>query len=232
MDGIEGLLRLPKHSVDMLLTDPPYGITQNAWDVPLPLEEFWQAVQWAVKPNGAILIFSQCPYDKVLGMSNLKQLRYEWIWCKSQGKGFLNARRAPLKQTETILVFYQKAPKYHPQYTKGKPYTRTYKAPGLSSNYGTFERDFSVSDGRRFPTNLLHFNSEARTIHPTQKPVKLCEYLIQTYPDPGEMVADTCAGSGTTAIAALNTSRQFICFEKHPEIHALAADRIQAAMGP
>lgn len=122
MDGIEGLLRLPKHSVDMLLTDPPYGITQNAWDVPLPLEEFWQAVQWAVKPNGAILIFSQCPYDKVLGMSNLKQLRYEWIWCKSQGKGFLNARRAPLKQTETILVFYQKAPKYHPQYTKGKPY--------------------------------------------------------------------------------------------------------------
>ena len=108
----------------------------------------------------------------------------------------------------------------------------TYKAPGLSSNYGTFERDFSVSDGRRFPTNLLHFNSEARTIHPTQKPVKLCEYLIQTYTDPGEMVADTYAGSGTTAIAALNTSRQFICFEKHPEIHALAADRIQAAMGP
>ena len=117
------------------------------------------------------------------------------------------------------------------QRTKKRPLP-DYKAPGLSSNYGTFERDFSVSDGRRFPTNLLHFNSEARTIHPTQKPVKLCEYLIQTYTDPGEMVADTYAGSGTTAIAALNTSRQFICFETHPEIHALAADRIQAAMGP
>lgn len=111
MDGIEGLRSLPRHSVDMLLTDPPYGTTRNYWDVPLPLIEFWEAVRWAVKPDGAVSLFSQCPYDKVLGASNLAMLRYEWIWYKERGTGFLNANRAPLKKSENILVFYQK-PRY------------------------------------------------------------------------------------------------------------------------
>ena len=100
MDGIEGLRSLPKHSVDMLLTDPPYGTTRNFWDVPLPLPELWEAVRWAVKPNGAILFFAQCPFDKVLGASNLAMLRYEWVWYKSRATGFLNANRAPLKKSE------------------------------------------------------------------------------------------------------------------------------------
>ena len=94
----------------MLLTDPPYGTTRNFWDVPLPLPELWEAVKWAVKPEGAVLFFAQCPYDKVLGASNLAMLRYEWVWYKSRCTGFLNARRAPLKKTENILVFYQKSP--------------------------------------------------------------------------------------------------------------------------
>ena len=123
-DGIEGLHSLPRHSVDMLLTDPPYGTTRNFWDVPLPLPELWEAVKWAVKPDGAILFFAQCPYDKVLGASNLSMLRYEWVWYKSRCTGFLNARRAPLKKTENILVFYQKLPLYNPQFTYGKPYSR------------------------------------------------------------------------------------------------------------
>ena len=109
MDGIKGLRSLPKHSVDMLLTDPPYGTTRNFWDVPLPLPELWEAAKWAVKPEGAVLFFAQCPYDKVLGASNLAMLRYEWVWYKSRCTGFLNARRAPLKKTENILVFYQKS---------------------------------------------------------------------------------------------------------------------------
>ena len=117
MDGIKGLLSLPQHSVDMLLTDPPYGTTRNYWDVPLPLPELWEAVKWAVKPNGAALFFAQCPYDKVLGASNLSMLRYEWVWYKERGTGFLNANRAPLKKSENILVFYQKSPVYHPQFT-------------------------------------------------------------------------------------------------------------------
>jgi len=108
-DGIAGLRSLPRHSVDMLLTDPPYGTTRNFWDVPLPLPELWEAVKWAVKPEGAVLFFAQCPYDKVLGASNLPMLRYEWVWYKSRCTGFLNARRAPLKKTENILVFYKAA---------------------------------------------------------------------------------------------------------------------------
>ena len=119
MDGIEGLRSLPRHSVDMLLTDPPYGTTRNFWDVPLPLPELWDAVKWAVKPDGAVLFFAQCPYDKVLGASNLSMLRYEWVWYKSRCTGFLNARRAPLKKTENILVFYQKLPLYNPQFEQG-----------------------------------------------------------------------------------------------------------------
>ena len=212
MDGIEGLRSLPKHSVDMLLTDPPYGTTRNYWDVPLPLPELWEAVKWAVKPNGAVLFFAQCPFDKVLGASNLAMLRYEWIWYKERGTGFLNANRAPLKKSENILVFYQKSPVYNPQFTYGKPYARVHSRSGTSSNYGKFERQGSESnDGRRYPGNVLFVPTVSGGIHPTQKPVELCEYLIRTYTRPGELVADICVGSGTTAIAAINTERRFVC---------------------
>ena len=193
MDGIEGLRSLPRHSVDMLLTDPPYGTTRNFWDVPLPLPELWEAVKWAVKPNGAILFFAQCPYDKVLGASNLSMLRYEWVWYKSRSTGFLNARRAPLKKTENILVFYQKLPLYNPQFEQGKPYKRSLTNNGDSPNYGKFVRTTGGSeDGLRFPGNVLTFPTVQRTVHPTQKPVALCEYFIKTYTRPGELVADIC----------------------------------------
>lgn len=152
MDGIEGLRSLPKHSVDMLLTDPPYGTTRNYWDVPLPLPELWEAVKWAVKPNGAVLFFAQCPFDKVLGASNLAMLRYEWIWYKERGTGFLNANRAPLKKSENILVFYQKSPVYNPQFTYGKPYARVHSRSGTSSNYGNLNgRDRSPTMAAAIP---------------------------------------------------------------------------------
>ena len=193
MDGIEGLRSLPKHSVDMLLTDPPYGTTRNFWDVPLPLPERWEAVRWAVKPNGTILFFAQCPFDKVLGASNLAMLRYEWVWYKSRATGFLNANRAPLKKSENILVFYQKSPVYHPQFTYGEPYRKTNPRSGCSTNYGKFERTGSESsDGRRYPGNVLFVPTVMGGIHPTQKPVELCEYFIKTYTDEGAVVADIC----------------------------------------
>lgn len=230
MDGIAGLRSLPQHSVDLLLTDPPYGTTRNFWDVPLPLPELWEAVRWAVKPNGAILFFAQCPYDKILGASNLKMLRYEWVWYKSRCTGFLNARRAPLKKTENILVFYQKLPLYQPQFEQGKPYGRICKKGSLSSNYGKYIPSGNGSpDGRRFPGNVLAFASVQHTIHPTQKPVELCEYFIRTYTRPGELVADICAGSGTTAVAAVNTGRRYICFETAPAIFSIADQRIREA---
>ena len=230
MDGIEGLLSLPRHSVDMLLTDPPYGTTRNYWDVPLPLDALWEAVRWAVKPDGAALFFAQCPYDKVLGASNLAMLRYEWIWYKERGTGFLNANRAPLKKSENILVFYQKSPAYFPQFTYGEPYSKVHARKGSSPNYGKFERQGSASnDGRRYPGNVLFVQTVAHPAHPTQKPVELCEYLIKTYTRPGEVVADLCAGSGTTAVAALNTGRRFVCFESAPAIYGPAAQRIEQA---
>ena len=168
------------------VTDPPYGTTRNFWDVPLPLPELWEAVRWAVKPEGAVLFFAQCPYDKVLGASNLSMLRYEWVWYKSRCTGFLNARRAPLKRTENILVFYQKLPYYDPQFEQGKPYKKISREGSNSPNYGKFLRSSSGSeDGLRFPGNLLTFSSVQRTVHPTQKPVELCEYLIKTYTRPG-----------------------------------------------
>lgn len=229
-DGIRGLRALPPQSVDLLLTDPPYGTTRNFWDVPLPLSDLWEAVRWAVKPNGAVLFFSQCPYDKILGASNLSMLRYEWIWYKERGTGFLNAKRAPLKKSETILVFYQKPPLYNPQFTYSKPYRRTNKIGGDSPNYGNFVRIGAESpDGRRYPGNVLFVPTVTGGIHPTQKPVGLCEYFIQTYTRPGEIVADICAGSGTTAIAALNTGRRFICFETVPLFFIQASERIRQA---
>lgn len=230
MDGIIGLWCLPQHSVDMLLTDPPYGTTKNVWDTPLPLPEFWEAVQWAVKPNGAILLFAQCPYDKVLGTSNLKMLRYEWIWCKPSGTGFLNAHRAPLKKTENILVFFEKASSYFPQFEQGEPYSINYCNGALSTNYGKFERQAKKYDGRRFPCNILYYPRDPHGIHPTQKPVALCEYLIKTYTQPGELVADICAGSGTTAVAAIHTGRSYVCFEKNPDIYTAALERISGAV--
>ena len=182
MDGIEGLRSLPKHSVDMLLTDPPYGTTRNFWDVPLPLPELWEAVRWAVKPNGAILFFAQCPFDKVLGASNLAMLRYEWVWYKSRATGFLNANRAPLKKSENILVFYQKSPVYHPQFTYGEPYRKTNPRSGCSTNYGKFERTGSCllyTSGsvklRNVPVFLYGF-------HPFPRVHRKAGFIVQPLP--------------------------------------------------
>lgn len=226
MDGIAGLRALPKHSVDMILTDPPYGTTRNSWDVSLSLPEMWEAIHWAVKPNGAVLLFAQCPFDKVLGVSNLKELRYEWVFIKNQGTGFLNAHKMPLKQSENILVFYQKLPKYNPQFTYKAQYSKT-KSTKQSSNYGGFNPSSAISaDGKRYPTNVLNGVKVQKAVFPTQKPVWLCEYLIKTYTDKREIVADLCAGSGTTGIAAMRTGRRYYLFEKDETIFKLARKRL------
>ena len=228
-NGIAGLRSLPRHSVDMLLTDPPYGTTRNFWDVPLPLPELWEAVKWAVKPEGAVLFFAQCPYDKVLGASNLPMLRYEWVWYKSRCTGFLNARRAPLKKTENILVFYQKLPLYNPQFEQGKPYKKIAGNRGDSTNYGKFIRSGSGSeDGLRFPGNVLAFPTVQRTIHPTQKPVELCEYSSRPIPGPARWWR-TSALLRHNGGGCLNTGRRFICFETVPAYYAAASERIRAA---
>lgn len=230
MDCLEGMERLlnkyGKGCIDMILTDLPYGTTQNKWDSVIPLDKMWYLYENLIKDNGAIVLTAQTPFDKVLGSSNLKLLKYEWIWQKTEATGFLNAKKMPLKAHENILVFYKKQPLYNPQMTEGKPYK--YKKDSISStNYGDSKgTDLIENDGKRHPLSVQVFKKD-KGLHPTQKPVSLFEYLIRTYTNKNETVLDSCMGSGTTAIAALNTNRRFIGFETDPTYYSLACNRIK-----
>lgn len=210
----------------MILSDLPYGTTRNKWDSILPLTELWIEYERIIKDNGAIVLFSQMPFAAKLVSSNLKLFRYEWIFEKSIATGFLNVKKMPLKAHENILVFYKKLPVYNPQTEKGKPYKVT-RGPKGSSNYGKVPPVYTetISKGERQPRSVIKFRSD-RGYHPTQKPVALLEYLIKTYTNEGEVVLDNCIGSGSTAIAALNTGRKYIGYELDPEYFKVAADRV------
>jgi site-specific DNA-methyltransferase (adenine-specific) len=229
-DCIEGMERLPEHSVDMVLTDPPYGTTCNSWDTPLPLPEMWAELKRVVKPNGAKLFFAQCPFDKILGASNVRKLRYEYVWIKPRATGFFNAGKMPLKKTENVLVFYEKLPVFNPQFTKGKPYKHNQGKIYHSTTWNkTFYSAGRENPGTRHPTNVLDHNTVREgSLHPTQKPVSLCEYLIRAHSVPGDVVLDLCAGSGTTAIAAINAGRDWLAFEKEKNYWKIAVERIEA----
>ncbi|WP_431607397.1 DNA-methyltransferase [Peribacillus frigoritolerans] len=221
---------IPDKSIDMILCDLPYGTTRNKWDSIIPLEMLWEEYTRIIKDNGAIILTAQTPFDKVLGSSNLKLLRYEWIWEKENGTGFLNAKKMPLKNHENILVFYRKLPTYNPQMRIGfSPYKCKQGSGSDNWNYNSeFGGHISESNGGRYPLSVLKINRDKEKIHPTQKPVTLFEYLIKTYTNEGETVLDNCIGSGTTAIAALNTGRFFIGIEKEKEYVDVANDRIKA----
>ena len=224
-DCLEGMKRIPDKSVDMILTDLPYGTTRNKWDSIIPLDLLWEQYNRIIKDNGAIVLTAQTPFDKVLGCSNLKHLKYEWIWQKDAGTGFLNAKKMPLKDHENILVFYKKPPTYNPQMRTGfKPYKTTKGHHG--TNYGSDKGATTVSDGERYPLTTMKFPRDSNKLHPTQKPVALFEYLIRTYTNEGETILDNCMGSATTAIAALNTNRNFIGFELDETYFDLANERI------
>ena len=224
-DCLEGMKRIPDKSVDMILCDLPYGTTRNKWDSIIPLEPLWEQYNRIIKDNGAIVLTAQTPFDKVLGVSNLKHLKYEWIWQKDAGTGFLNAKKMPLKDHENILIFYKKPPTYNPQMRMGfKPYTTTKGHHG--TNYGEDVGAVTVSNGERYPLTVLKFQRDSSKIHPTQKPVALFEYLIRTYTNEGETILDNCMGSGTTAIACMNANRNFIGFELDENYFDLANERI------
>ena len=230
-DCLEGMKRIDDKSVDMILADLPYGTTRNKWDSIIPLDSLWEQYNRVIKDNGAIVLTAQTPFDKVLGCSNLKYLKYEWIWQKTEATGFLNAKKMPLKNHENILVFYKKQPTYNPQFTVGKPYS--YKKDGISSdNYGGSKgTDLIVNEGSRHPLTVQIFKKD-KGLHPTQKPVALFEYLIQTYTNENETVLDNVMGSGTTAIAAINTNRNYIGFEMDTNYFNLANERIERCLNP
>lgn len=223
-DCLELLKTIPDGSVDMVLCDLPYGTTRNKWDSILPLDELWAEYKRICR--GAVVLTAQTPFDKVLGASNLSMLRYEWIWRKEAGAGFLNAKKAPLKDHENILVFYKKPPTYNPQMRVGfKPYKC--KQGHVGSNYGSVNpENISESNGERYPVTVLEFQRDREKLHPTQKPVALMEYFIRTYTNEGDTVLDNCMGSGSTGVACVNTGRKFIGMELDAGYFEIAKGRI------
>ena len=224
---------IPDKSVDMILCDLPYGTTKNKWDNCIDLTGLWHEYNRIIKSGGAVALFSQMPFTVDLVNSNRKNFRYEWIWEKAQGTGHLNANRMPLKIHENILIFYETLPKYNPVKSYGNSYYKAVHNKG-SSNYGKQIMCQTIcDDGSRYPTDIIKFagvnNSSSSTVHPTQKPVNLCEYLVKTYTDEGQTVLDNCMGSGTTGIACINTNRNFIGIELDDNCFKIAQERIEAA---
>ena len=229
-DCLDVMRDIPDGSVDAVICDPPFGTTACKWDSVIPFEPMWAQLKRIVKPNGAIVLMAQTPFDKMLGASNITDLRYEWIWQKESGSGHLNAKRAPMKNHENVLVFYANAPTYNPQMRLGfKPYTQA-QGKTKSQNYGSQTGALTVSNGERYPLSVLEFARDKGKSHPTQKPVALMEYLIRTYTNPGETVLDFTMGSGTTGVAAANTERRFIGIERDPNYFDVAVKRTREAV--
>ena len=240
-DCLELMKGIPDGSVDMVLCDLPYGTTACKWDTVIPFEPLWAQYKRVVKKNGAIVLFAQSPFDKHLGCSNISMLRYEFIWEKTEATGHLNAKRAPMKAHENLLVFYEAQPTYNPQKTSGhkrKTARNVDRAAKQSECYGSQEGVTHYDSTERYPRSVLLFQSDKQklALHPTQKPVVLCEYLIRTYTNEGELVLDNTMGSGTTGVATMNTNRRFIGIEKDDEIlkdkyFQIAKSRIEKAAG-
>ena len=226
------MTKIPDKSIDMILCDLPYGTTQNKWDSVIPLDRLWGQYNRIIKKNGAIVLFSQTPFDKQLGISNIQNLKYEWIWRKNKATGFLNSKKMPLKEHENILIFYDELPTYNPQglIKKEKPTinkgNRGKKSEGAGgTNYGKATKD-AIQEFENYPKDILEFGVVMKPTHPTEKPVPLLEYFIRTYTNEHEIILDNCMGSGSTAIAAINTNRNFIGFELDGTYYNLAKERI------
>src|SRR6201988_1396989 len=204
-DCLELMKVVPDASVDMVLCDLPYGTTQNRWDSIIPLDLLWREYWRISKPAAPIVLTAQTPFDKILGASCVDRLRYEWIWEKTAATGFLNAKKAPLKAHENVLVFYRRQPTYNPLMTSGHTIKRVNASyAGHGDNYGKGSSVRAPYEStNRYPRSVQRFAKDNRLLglHPTQKPVALMEYLILTYTNEGDTVMDNCMGSGTTGVA-------------------------------
>lgn len=228
-DCLVGLGNIPDGAIDMVLCDLPYGTTQCSWDTVLPLDALWRHYKRIVKPNGAIVLTGAEPFSSLLRLSNLDMFKYDWVWHKIKGTGFLNAKKQPLRNHECISVFYKKQPVYNPQKTAGNVLKKSTRKAHLQTEvYGRMEKDYTYESTERYPKSVLTFNSDTQnsSLHPTQKPIELFRYLIRTYTDVGHIVLDNCAGSGTSAIACIRENRRYVCFEKDPIYARIAEDRV------
>jgi site-specific DNA-methyltransferase (adenine-specific) len=229
-DCLDRMKEIESGSVDMILTDPPYGTTACKWDSIIPLEPMWEQLKRVIKPNGAIVLFGSEPFSSALRMSNIKQYKYDWIWEKEQGTGFARSKKQPLRKHEVVSIFYSKQPTYNSEGCKlDKP--RLVKRKAGSNNNSNSDSLANADERLSVYTHatkhsMLRFNRD-RGLHPTQKPVALMEYLIKTYTNEGETVLDFTMGSGTTGVAALNLNRKFIGIEMDDNYFDIAKDRIQ-----
>ncbi|UXQ88805.1 site-specific-DNA-methyltransferase [Tenacibaculum phage Larrie] len=219
-------------SIDMIFCDLPYGTTKCKWDSVIDLEKLWSEYERIIKDNGVIILFAQTPFDKVLGASNLKMLRYEWIWEKTSATGHLNAKKMPMKAHENLLVFYKKPPIYNPQKTIGhkrKVSKAEHKINCRESEvYNKGQKRTTYDSTERYPRSVQVFASDKQKskLHPTQKPLALVEYIIKTYTNEGDLILDNTCGSGTTGVGAKNLKRDYIMIEKDVEYYNIAKDRV------
>lgn len=225
-DCLEGMKRIPDGSVDMILCDLPYGTTANKWDSVIPFDELWEQYERVISEEGNIVLTASQPFTSDVVNSNRKLFRYEWIWQKEMGTGFLLANKQPLRNHENVLVFGKKSINYFPVMRTGFQSYKTKRGKN-SENYRKSNSVVTESDGDRFPLSIIKFNRDKDKMHPTQKPVALFEYLIKTYTEKGDTVLDNCMGSGTTAIACLNTERNFIGFETNIDYYKKSLNRIE-----
>lgn len=229
-DCLELMQSIPDSSIDMVCCDMPYGTTQCKWDTGIDLPKLWEQYRRVVKETAAIVLFAQTPFDKVLGCSNLPWLRYELIWEKTHPTGHLNAKKMPMKAHENILVFYNKLPTYNPQKTSGHARKTAVKRGDGTPVYGEQRFDELPYDSTdRYPRSVITFPSDKQTstLHPTQKPLALIEWLVLTYSNVGDTVLDNCMGSGTTGVACRRQDRNFIGIEQDTTYFKVAKDRIE-----
>ena len=235
-DCLERMKEIPDGSVDMILTDPPYGTTACKWDSIIPLEPMWEQLKRIIKPNGAIVMTASQPFTSVLVSSNLKMFKYEWIWEKDGGSNFATVKYQPMKEHESVLIFgkgrttYNQIKQERIGSRKGKK-TTTKNNGNKGGVYGDFSKSksYEVSE-LRCPRSIQRFKRE-RGLHPTQKPVALMEYLIKTYTNESETVLDFTMGSGSTGVAAKNLNRKFIGIELDQEYFNIAKKRINETKG-
>ncbi len=221
--------KIPDKSVDMVLCDLPYGVTsRNKWDVLIPLDKLWNQYKRITKDNAAIVLFGQDKFTAKLMLSNEKWHRYNLIWEKDRPSGFLNAKKMPLRSHEDIMIFYKKLPTYNPQFWEGEPLHGMGKKfrdiKNQNHNYNDFSSNTNPSaertgDTRKHPRSVLRFKRPHPPEFPTQKPVELCEWLINSYTNEDDLVLDNCVGSGSTIKACKNLNRNYIGFEKDDDTY-------------
>lgn len=239
-DCLELMKEIPDSSIDMILCDLPYGTTACKWDTVIPFEPLWEQYKRIIKDNGAVVLFGSEPFSSALRSSNFKLYKYDWKWIKEGSTGFQTVKTQPMRKYEDIMIFSKgtiasgspRNMKYNPQgLVEINKTKKVGKKPQYIGDRPNQEGKEYVAKYTNYPVNLLEFSRDKNTVHPTQKPVALLEYLIKTYTNEGDVVLDNCMGSGSTCVACVNTNRHYIGFELDPQYYDIACKRLDEVEG-